>query len=153
MPTDSQTDFAVLARVRHALRGLTGAIEQGASRAGLTVQQQAFLLSLAAAGAETVQLATLRTDLGMDQATASELLARLVRRGLVRRQPGRDRRALQLSLTPSGRAALRRSIEGIRVEIRRAHERGDLDALRESLDDYLRFYLLGEAPKRGGRRR
>jgi DNA-binding MarR family transcriptional regulator len=68
----ASTDHALLARVRHSLRALNGVIERGATSAGLTVQQQAFLLSMAARGGSRVPLADLRSDLGMDQATTSE---------------------------------------------------------------------------------
>lgn len=82
----ASTDHALLARVRHSLHVLNGVIETGARAAGLTVQQQGFLLSLAARGGAHVPLADLRADLGMDQATTSELLQRLGRRGLVTRR-------------------------------------------------------------------
>lgn len=140
--------FSVLARVRRALRALNDAIERGARSAGVTVQQQAFVLAIAAAGDGPVPLASLREELQMDQATASELLARLVSAGHVERGAARDRRAAQISLTAKGRSVLLRSIRAIRREIQAAHARGELDALRESLDEYLDFYL-----RRGARPR
>ena len=84
----ASTDYALLADVRHSLRALNGVIEAGAKAAGLTVQQQGFLLSLAARGGTHVPLADLRADLGMDQATTSELLGRLGRRGWSRAERG-----------------------------------------------------------------
>ena len=133
-------DYALLARVRHSLRALNGVIEAGAKAAGLTVQQQAFLLSLAAHGGMHVPLADLRVDLGMDQATTSELLGRLGRRALVTRRTGIDRRAIDVSLTRSGRSALTRSVTAIGREMKLANARGDLDALQRSLRAYLAFH-------------
>lgn len=134
-------DHGLLAQVRRSLRALNGAIEAGSKAAGLTVQQQGFLLSLAARGGRDVPLAELRADLSMDQATASELLARLARRGLVRRKTDSDRRALRVSLTSGGRLRFRRSVRSIRREIRAADARGELRAMRQSLRAYLAFYV------------
>ena len=134
------TDYTVLAGVRHSLRTLNGVIEAGTKAAGLTVQQQAFLLSLAARGGIHVPLADLRADLGMDQATTSELLGRLWRRALVTRRAGVDRRAVDVSLTRSGRSALTRSVRAIGREMKLAKARGDLDALQRSLRTYVAFH-------------
>ena len=134
------TDYTVLAGVRHSLRTLNGVIDAGTKAAELTVQQQAFLLSLAAHGGMHVPLADLRADLGMDQATTSELLGRLGRRALVTRRTGVDRRAVDVSLTRSGRSALRRSVRAIGREMKLAKARGDLDALQRSLRAYLAFH-------------
>jgi DNA-binding MarR family transcriptional regulator len=136
----ASTDHALLARVRHSLRVLNGVIETGARAAGLTVQQQGFLLSLAARGGAHVPLADLRADLGMDQATTSELLQRLGRRGLVTRRTGSDRRAIDVSLTRSGRSAFTRSVRAISREMKLAKGRGDLDALQRNLRAYVAFY-------------
>ena len=134
------TEYSVLAGVRHSLRALNGVIEAGAKAARLTVQQQAFLLSLAAHGGTHVPLADLRADLGMDQATTSELMGRLGRRALVTRRRGIDRRAVDVSLTRSGRSALTRSVRAISREMKVANARGDLDALHGSLRAYLAFH-------------
>ena len=134
------TDYTVLAGVRHSLRTLNGVIEAGTKAAGLTVQQQAFLLSLAARGGIHVPLADLRADLGMDQATTSELLGRLGRRALVTRRTGVDRRAVDVSLTRSGRSALTRSVRAIGRAMKLAKARGDLDALQRSLRTYVAFH-------------
>lgn len=133
-------NYALLARVRHSLRTLNGVIERGANAAGLTLQQQAFLLSIAARRGSRVPLADVRSDLGMDQATTSELLRRLVQRGLVSRRAGTDRRALDVSVTQSGRTALRRSVAAIGREINVAKGRGDLDALQRNLRAYIAFH-------------
>ncbi len=142
---------ALLARVRHSFRLLNRAIAEGSRRAGLTVQQQGFLLAVAARGGRNVRLSDVRGELLMDQATASELLRKLAERGLVRRAPGEDRRELRVSLTPEGRAVFKTSIAEIGTALRRADERGDLRNLRPSLREYLGFYGVGAA--RGTARR
>jgi DNA-binding MarR family transcriptional regulator len=134
------TDHALLARVRHSLRALDQAIEAGSKAVGLTVQQQAFLLALAARGGTHVPLAEVRTDLAMDQATMSEMLGRLIRRGLVAREVGADRRAVDVSLTGAGRARYQRSVRAIGREIRVAKASGELDGLQRNLREYLAFY-------------
>ena len=143
--------YALLAHVRRALRVLNAAIEDGCGHAGLTVQQQAFLLVLAAHADEEVLHADVRIELQMDQATASELAARLLARRLIARRPAEDRRAWRMSLTRSGRTLLERSIEATRHEIEHAESRGELAALRDSLAAYLDYYT-GRS-RRGPRRR
>jgi DNA-binding MarR family transcriptional regulator len=139
-PVTAELPYALLARVRRALRVLDAAIERGCEAAGLTVQQQAFLLALAARGGRRVALALVRAELDMDQATASELLARLVSLDLVQRVGAADRRALEISLTRKGRLRFLRSVEGIRHEVQEAERAGDLRALRVSLAAYLDHY-------------
>jgi DNA-binding MarR family transcriptional regulator len=138
-------DFLALARVRRSLRGLNNALTRGAEAAGMTLQQQAFLLALAAYERRDVLLADVREELEMDQATASELLAKLLARRLVVRDSAKDRRAATISFTPKGWTVFRASVETIRSEMRRAQHRGELIALGADLEAYMRFYL-GEHP-------
>ena len=139
MPSE-QAPLALLAAVRRSLRVLNGAIEDGAGRAGLTLQQQAFLLATAARGGRKVPLSEVRTELDMDQATASELLARLIRLGLVTRSEAADRRAVDVSLSAKGRQRFARSLDRISDSLQVAERAGDLRALRESLAAYLDHY-------------
>ena len=140
--------YALLARVRRSLRILDAAIERGCETAGLTVQQQAFLLALAARGGRRVLFAGIRAELDMDQATASELLARLVSLDLLQRVGAADKRALEISLTRKGRQRFLRSVEGIRHEIQAADKAGDLRALRVSLAAYLDHYTIVKPRRR-----
>ncbi|MGH2491178.1 MAG: MarR family transcriptional regulator, partial [Candidatus Limnocylindria bacterium] len=139
--TGEHPDYLLLARVRRALRALNDAIARGAVAEGITLQEQAFLLGLAAYGGAEIPLADVREELEMDQASASVLLRRLVRKRMVARARAKDRRAAQVSLTPKGWATFRRSVGAIRGEIRRADHRGELAALRSELATYLSFYL------------
>jgi DNA-binding MarR family transcriptional regulator len=134
-------DFLALARVRRSLRALNNVLTRGAEAAGLTLQQQAFLLALAAYERRDVLLADIREELEMDQATASEILAKLLASRLVKRDSARDRRAANISFTPKGWAVFLASTDSIRREMRRAQHRAELIALGDELDAYLRFYL------------
>lgn len=141
-------DYLLLARVRRSLRSLNGAIARGAAAEGITLQEQAFLLGLAAYGGAEIPLADLREELEMDQASASVLIRRLVLKKMVVRVQADDRRAAEVSLTPRGWATFRRSVGAIRGEIRRAEHRGELAALNKELATYLGYYL-----RAGGSRR
>lgn len=143
------SDLSLLARMRVSIRALNRAIEEGSGSAELTVQQQAFLLALSARGGKKVPLAAIREELGMDQATASDLLARLVRRGHIVRVPGVDRRSADLSMTASGRSILGRSVRGIRSAMRGADAAGELEALATNMDAYLRYYGIRRRNRRG----
>jgi DNA-binding MarR family transcriptional regulator len=142
--TGERPDYLLLARVRRSLRALNGAIARGAAAEGLTLQEQAFLLGLAAYGGAEIPLADLREELEMDQASASVLLRRLVRKRMVVRVAANDRRAAEVSLTAKGWDTFRRSVAAVRGEIRRAEHRGELNALGTELGTYLAFYLRGD---------
>lgn len=146
--TGERPDYLLLARVRRSLRALNGAIARGAVAEGVTLQEQAFLLGLAAYGGAEIPLADLREELEMDQASASVLIRRLVLKKMVVRVRADDRRAAEVSLTPRGWATFRRSVGAIRGEIRRAEHRGELAALNKELAMYLGYYL-----RAGGSRR
>ncbi|HEV8534323.1 MAG TPA: MarR family transcriptional regulator [Candidatus Limnocylindria bacterium] len=105
------------------------------------MQQQAFLLALAAYKRRDVLLSDIREELEMDQATASEILAKLVAARLVARDSAKDRRAANISFTSKGWAVFRASLGSIRREMQRAQHRAELVALGSELDDYLHFYL------------
>jgi DNA-binding MarR family transcriptional regulator len=142
-------DYLVLARVRRSLRAVNNAIARGAAAAGLTLQQQAFLLALAAYGGRAVPFVDVREELELDQPSASGLLARLMALRLVTRSRGRDRRAANVSLTPAGWRAFRESVEQIRGEVQRAEHRAELSALREDIGAYMSFYLgVGKRKRR-----
>lgn len=141
MTPPAQREFQLLARVRRSLRSLNNAIGRGAVGAGLTLQQQGFLLALKAYGGHDVQFADVREELEMDRATASILLRRLIAMKLVSRTTASDRRAVRISLTARGQSAFADSVKLIGGEIRAADHRQELGALRQDLDRYLRFYL------------
>jgi DNA-binding MarR family transcriptional regulator len=134
-------DYLALARVRRSVRALNNVLARGAEAAGITPQQQAFLLALAAYERRDVLLADIREELGMDQATASEILSKLVANRLVVRDSARDRRAADIRFTAKGWATFLSSVDSIRREMQRAQHRAELTGLGPELDAYLRFYL------------
>jgi DNA-binding MarR family transcriptional regulator len=146
-----RSDLTLLAQMRRSIRALDRAIETGSAVAGLTVQQQGFLLAVSARGGKGVALADVRAELGMDQATASDLLARLGRRGLVHRGPGEDRRSVRLTVTREGRRVFERSVRGVRSALHAADKAGELDALEHSMDAYLKYYGIGARQSRASR--
>ena len=82
------------------------------SRFGLTADQ--FVLLTALAGGDRVTQKELTRLTHSDPNTISEMLGRLERRGLIRRERhADDGRALSVSLTEDGWAAQRRAMEGV----------------------------------------
>jgi DNA-binding MarR family transcriptional regulator len=80
-----------------------------ADRARLTPTQYNLLLIVRGAGAGGRTCAEIGERLITRDPDVTRLLARMVRRGLVRRDPDpRDRRAARVRITPRGRALLRR---------------------------------------------
>jgi DNA-binding MarR family transcriptional regulator len=147
MPKSRRSEFLLLARVRRSLRSLNNAITRGAAQAGLTLQQQAFLLAITAYGERDVPFADVREELEMDRATASILLQKLIGMRLVSRSKAIDRRASRISLTTGGRRDFQASVELIRREIQAADHRDELGALRDDLERYLGFYLPRGRPR------
>ena len=125
-----------LRRIVHAVRVATRASERefGVSTAQLFVLRQ---LSLAP-GQSMTELAT-RTR--TTQSSISEVVARLVHRELVAREPGKqDRRRAELSLTKTGRALLARAPETIQEQLLRGFEQLD-EGSRKALADHLESWL------------
>src|SRR3954468_4237574 len=71
-------------------------------------------------GRGPLRLSDLAAELDIDTSTATRLVDRLVRKGLLSRKVEEtDRRALRLSLTPAGRGLLRRMTEYRKRELRK----------------------------------
>jgi len=89
-------------------------------------------------GKGPMRLSDLAAELDVDTSTATRLVDRLVRKGLLNRKVEEsDRRALRLTVTPAGRGLLRRMTEYRKREIRRILE--DLD---EADREHLRLAML-----------
>jgi len=134
--TDAARAMDSLRRVVHALRIATRASEHafGLSTAQLFVLRQLSVTS----GQSLSDLAALtRTT----QSSVSEVVARLVRDGLVSRAPStRDRRRAVLDLTPAGEAILADAPETIQERLLRGFESLDEGGQR-SLADGLESWL------------
>ncbi len=148
MPSiDSDTELidAVLgasrALVAVAARSLTTVADD------VTLPQYRALVELAARG--PLRLADLATGLGVDRSSATRMAERLVRKGLIDREPDpADRRAVRIALSETGGALITEVTRRRREEITRivermptAHRRAVLGALRAFAD------AAGEVPE------
>ncbi|RZS87310.1 MarR family transcriptional regulator [Motilibacter rhizosphaerae] len=100
-------------------------------------------------GKGPLRLSDLAAELEIDTSTATRLVDRLVRKGLLNRSvEAADRRALRLTLTPAGRGLLRRMTEYRKRELRKIlaqlsdEELVDLRAGMQALSR-----VTGEAPE------
>jgi DNA-binding MarR family transcriptional regulator len=83
---------------------------KGAGNAGVT-PSQGHALALLRDAPEGLRLAGLAKLLGISAPTASDMVNALVAKGLVAKQPGPDRRSINLVLTPEGEASADRTRE------------------------------------------
>jgi DNA-binding MarR family transcriptional regulator len=98
----------VLDGIRRLVQSLRLSARRAQSRAGISGAQLFVLQQLSEADAQSVNELAART--ATDQSSVSVVVHRLADRGLVARQADlRDRRRVRLTLTPRGRALLRRS--------------------------------------------
>jgi DNA-binding MarR family transcriptional regulator len=115
----SLEDYRLLARFRHVLRQFFVFSEESAQQAGVTVQQHRAVLSIKAFDGQAT-VGDLARDLMIKHHSAVGLADRLVRAGLVTRNPDRaDRRRVTLALTPHGEAMLLSVSSANRQELRR----------------------------------
>jgi DNA-binding MarR family transcriptional regulator len=114
-------DYARLAAFRYALRGFVRFSEGAAARAGLSTQHyQAMLILRACSDGERITINDLARQLMIKHNSAVGLVDRLVRQGLVVREPSiTDRRKVELVLTPRGRQVLAKLAAMHRTELRR----------------------------------
>ena len=117
----STEDYARLAAFRYALRKFLRFSEMAAAEAGLTGQHyQAMLVLRACPEDRRATIADLAQQLLIKHNSAVELVDRLVRKDLVRREASSaDRRKVELSLTPSGRRVLAKLAAVHRRELQR----------------------------------
>jgi DNA-binding MarR family transcriptional regulator len=102
-------NYAALAHFRFELRSFLHFSERAAHAAGIEPQQHQLLLALKGlpSDLEPPTVGNLATWLHIQHHSTVELVDRAVARGLVRRQPDpRDRRRVQVELTPAGEALL-----------------------------------------------
>jgi DNA-binding MarR family transcriptional regulator len=101
----TQVDYEVLAAFRQALRKFQHASDDNVRAAQLTPQQHQALLVLKGGypGVDEITVTDLADALLVKHHSAVELVARLVKAGLIaRRQSGEDRRRVMISITPAG---------------------------------------------------
>ncbi|HET9763632.1 MAG TPA: MarR family transcriptional regulator [Casimicrobiaceae bacterium] len=114
-------DYAQLAAFRRALRGFLRFSEEAAAEVGLTSQHyQAMLVLRACPEDQRVAINDLARQLLIKHNSAVELVDRLVREGLVLREPSSaDRRKVELRLTSRGREVLAKLAATHRSELQR----------------------------------
>ena len=125
-----------LRRVVHALRVATRASE---GAVGLSAAQLFVLRQLSATSGQSLSELAARTR--TTQSSISEVVARLVRRGLIERRPCKDdRRRAELSLTSAGRQTLASAPETVQERLVHGFERLDATsraALAANLESWL----------------
>ncbi len=101
-------DYQTLASFRHGVRRYLAFAEAGARAAGLTsLQHQALLAIKAHTGASPMSIGELAGELLIKHHSAVELVARLLKAGVIdRAEAEEDRRRVSLSLSPAGEKIL-----------------------------------------------
>jgi DNA-binding MarR family transcriptional regulator len=108
VPNAAEDAKAILNRVRQLVRALRAFDKKAQARFGVGAAQM-FILHVLQQEAE-LSMNELAERTATDQSSASLAVARLVDEGYVSRTPSdQDRRQVRLSLTPRGRALVRRS--------------------------------------------
>lgn len=131
--------------VRRAARTVTQEFDGALAPIGLKATQYTVLCALAGPWPEPPPIAALAEHLLVEPSALSRNVAGLVRRGLVRLEPGRDRRERGVVLTAEGRRAFRdgfplwkRAQDGLRARLGSAafdHTLGVLQALTAHAND------------------
>src|SRR3954452_17669148 len=129
----------VLDSVRRIVRALRVSSRAAERDVGISAAQLFVLTRLD--GAPAMSLNELAERTLPHQSSASVVVAKLVRRGLVMRtQSGEDRRRMELSLTSAGRALLRRSPAAAQDQLLSALQRmpsGDRETLARLLQAFV----------------
>jgi len=114
------TDYQALAEFRYQIRRFLRFSEEAARQAGL--EPQHYQLMLAIKGASEIaepRIADLAERLQIQHHSAVELVNRLVNRSLIRKTRGnKDRREVQVNLTPQGERILKQLALHHREELR-----------------------------------
>jgi len=135
-PTDAARAMDSLRRVVHAIRIATRASERAF---GLSTAQLFVLRQLSAASGQSLSDLAARTR--TTQSSVSEVVARLVRNGLVSRAPSSiDRRRAVLSLTAAGESILANAPETIQERLLRGFASLD-EGTRQTLADNFESWL------------
>lgn len=101
-PIDDE-DYCALALFRRQLRSFLSFSEGAAAEAGLTAQPHQALLAIRAAAERSLPVGELADQLHLRPHSATELVDRLARLGLVERQDGdSDRGRVRVALTQDG---------------------------------------------------
>lgn len=126
MPQDNRIE-AIMERMRAIARDVSSRQQQVLMQADLTMAQFKALLAIAKDGDPSVSLVAKELNIGMP--SASQVVERLVKAGLVERRPHpRDRRVTQCVLSTAGQELSRRLESGPRT-LREWLERMDAESV------------------------
>jgi len=116
----TDADFAALFGFRYALRRFLAFSAEAAAGAGLTPQQHQALLAIRAGEGRELLVGALAERLLLRPHSATELIDRMEKLGLVARSVGQaDRRQVTVRLTRKGEQLLNGLSEAHRAELRR----------------------------------
>ena len=116
----TDADFAALSNFRHALRRFLQFSADAAAEAGLTPQQHQALLAIRAGEGRELLVGALAERLLLRPHSATELVDRMEKLGLVSRVTGQtDRRQVTIRVTPRAEKLLKGLSEAHRAELRR----------------------------------
>lgn len=120
-PVVSPAEYRALADFRHQLRAFLAYSEDQARAVGLEPRQHQLLLALKGIPDEhEATVGALAERLVLKHHSTGELIARLEKRGLVRRTPvAADRRRMRVEIRPRGEQLLHRLSLAHRQELRR----------------------------------
>lgn len=115
----SDRDYRALAGFRRQLRTFLSFSEEAAAQTGITAQQHQALLALRAAPDRALLIGELADHLRLRPHSASGLVDRLEKLGLVQRDRGTDRRHVPVTLTHRGAETIATLALAHRAELRR----------------------------------
>jgi DNA-binding MarR family transcriptional regulator len=120
-PRFGDADYVALADFRHRLRGFIAFSEARAKELGLEPQQHQLLLAVRSFVGAPPTIRKLADQLVLKHHSAVELVGRLERRGLVRRErTSADRREVSVCITTRGEEVLSKLTALHHQELRRA---------------------------------
>lgn len=110
--------FRIVIQIRRIVRAIHLHSQQLSRSIGLTVPQLVLLQAIEDSAPDQATASRLRKGMGVNAATMSGLVDRLVRRGFLERQRiEADRRVVQLRLTEAGRQALERAPSPLQAQV------------------------------------
>lgn len=119
-PSDRPVDdaFLIVTQIRRIVRAIHLHSQRLSRSIGLTVPQLVLLQAIEDSPPQEATASRLREGIGVNAATMSGLVDRLVRRGFLERQRSEsDRRVVLLRLTETGRSALERTPSPLQAQV------------------------------------
>lgn len=103
LASDDELGFRVLTAIRQILRSVSAHSRKVSRETGLSIPKLLVMRAIERDAGEEITVAGVSRTVGLSPSTVSPLIEKLVRAGLVSRvRSTRDRRRVNLSLTPEG---------------------------------------------------